>query len=196
MKTSLPLRSFSALLSAAAILCAHAVAADAPKSLLPVFSTGGADFTTKAANGHIVHGWLPAKWTDNTEWAPVSASYTKLTDGPDKAVGAVRIKVEKIDEGGQLQLTSYDGIQKYKKGTTYIARGWIRSADGLGVNVGTRQIDEPYETYHEKDLTTGPEWKRFEFAFTPEKDFSAFLMFFVRQTGTVDLAGMTLEEKP
>src|SRR5688500_16721540 len=100
MKTSLP-----TLLIAAALLCVHAlsaVAADAPKSLLPAFGTDGADFTTNAANGHIVHGWLPAKWTDNSEWAPVSASYTKLTDSPDKATAAVRIKVEKIDEGGQL----------------------------------------------------------------------------------------------
>ena len=194
MKTSL-----STLLMAAALLCGHAlsaVAADAPRSLLPAFGTDGTDFTTKAANGHIVHGWLPVKWTDNTEWAPVSASYTKLTDSPDKATAAVRIKVEKIDEGGQLQLTSYEGIQKYKKGARYVASGWIRSADRLSVSVGTRQIDEPYETYHEQDLATGTEWKRFEFAFTPEKDFSAFLMFFVRATGTVDLAGLKLEEKP
>jgi hypothetical protein len=74
--------------------------------------------------------------------------------------------------------------------------GWIRSAEHTGVKVGTRQINEPYEFYHEDDLTPGPEWKRFEFAFTPAMDFQAFIMFIVHDPGTVDLAGVALEEKP
>jgi hypothetical protein len=83
------------------------VRADVPKSLLPAFGEEGKEFSTKAKDGNVVHGWLPTDWTDNSEWAPVSATYTKLTDSPDKAAGAVRIKVEKVEEGGQLQLTTY-----------------------------------------------------------------------------------------
>ncbi len=55
---------------------------------------------------------------------------------------------------------------------------------------------EPYEFHHEQELSTGPEWKKFEFAFTPTKDFDAHTMFVVRETGTVDLAGVVVEEKP
>jgi hypothetical protein len=110
-------------------------------------------------------------------------------------VGAVRIKVDKVDYG-QLQLTTYGGVQKYKKGTRYVVTGWIRSADALSLHVGARQMSDPYEWYHEQELSTGSEWKKFEFAFTPAMDLSAFVMFVVRETGTVDLAGVALEEKP
>jgi hypothetical protein len=169
--------------------------AEAPKSLLPAFANEGVEFTNKAQNNHVVKGWLPNEWTDNTEWAQVSATYTKLTDAPDKALGAVRIKVEKIDDG-QLQLTTYKGIQKYKKGVRYVAAAWLRSADQTPVKVGVRQKGEPYEFYHEEDLTPGAEWKRFEFSFKPAMEVDAFLMFIVNQVGTVDVAGVTLEEKP
>ncbi len=98
--------------------------AQAPKSLLPAFGNEGAEFTVKAKDGHVVKGWLPKEWTDNTDWAPVTATYTKLTDSPDKDAGAVRIKVEKVDEGGQLQITTYAGNQKYKKGAKYVVTGW------------------------------------------------------------------------
>jgi hypothetical protein len=195
MKTLLSLSSRS-FLTFAALLGALAPAnAQAPKSLLPAFGTEGAEFTTKAQNDHVVKGWLPKDWSDNTEWASVSATYTKLTDSPDKAAGAVRIKIEKVDDG-QLQLTTYQGIQKYTKGTKYLVSGWVRSPDKISVQLGTRQKSDPYEFYHEQELTTTPEWKRFEFDFTPTMDIEAFLMFVIRETGTVDLAGITLEEKP
>jgi len=191
-------RVFKTYLAAAVLLCACALPAiaDVPKSLLPAFGNDGKEFTVKAKDGNTVHGWLPTDWTDNTDWAPVTATYTKLTDSPDKAAGAVRIKVEKVEEGGQLQLTTYQGNQKYKKGAKYVVSGWVRSAEHTSVKVGMRQINEPYEFYHEDELSTGPEWKRFEFAFTPTMDFQAFLMFIVHDPGTVDLAGIALEEKP
>ncbi len=185
------------ILTAAALLCGleFAAMADVPKSLLPAFGNEGAEFTTKAQGSHVTKGWLPNEWKDNTEWAAVSATYTKLADSPDKDAGAVRIKVEKVDEG-QLQLTTYGGIQKYKKGTRYLVTGWVRSAGGLSVNLGVRQMAEPYEFYHEQEVTTGPEWKKFEFAFTPTMDISAFLMFVVREVGSVDVAGIAVKERP
>ena len=192
------LRSIQSVLAAAFFLCGQVQSstAETPKSLLPAFGTEGAEFTTKAKDGHVTKGWLPTDWKDNSDWAPVSATYTKLTDAPEKTVGAVRIKVEKVDEGGQLQLTTYAGNQKYKKGTRYVVSGWVRSAERTSVNVGTRQLKEPYEFYHEQELTTGAEWKRFEFAFTPTMDISAFIMFVVREAGTVDVAGVFVGEKP
>ena len=195
--SSSPRSSIRSFLAAVLLLCglSAAVRADAPKSLLPVFGNEGTEFTTKARNSHVVKGWLPKDWTDNTEWAAVSATYAKLADGPDKATVAVRIKVEKVDEG-QLQLTTYQGIQIYKKGTHYLVTGWVRSADQTGIKVGVRQKADPYEFYHDQELATGTEWKRFEFAFTPAVDLDAFLMFVVASAGTVDLAGVTVEEKP
>jgi len=72
----------------------------------------------------------------------------------------------------------------------------VRSPDQITVNLGVRQENDPYEFYHEQELATGKEWKRFEFAFTPAMDFEAFLMFVVRDVGTVDLAGIVVTEKP
>jgi hypothetical protein len=191
------LRFTALLIVTAALLFTFStpILAQAPKSVLPAFGTEGTDFTVKAQNSHVVKGWLPKDWSDNTEWAAVTATYTKLADSPDKAAGAVRIKVEKMDEG-QLQLTTYQGIQKYKKGAKYVVTGWVRSADQTGVKLGVRQKGEPYEFYHEQELTTGAEWKKFEFTFTPSMEVEAFLMFVVSQTGTVDLAGVAVEEKP
>jgi hypothetical protein len=174
---------------------AMSVRAEAPKSLLPAFGNEGAEFTVKGQSGHETKGWLPTDWKDNSEWAAVDATYTKLTDSPDKDAGAVRIKITKVDEG-QLQLTTYGGIQKYKKGSHYVVTGWVRSPDQVTVKVGARQMTEPYEFYQENDLPTSKEWKQFEFAFTPEMDFAAFLMFVIHDVGTVDLAGVTLVEKP
>ena len=189
------LRSIKSILAAIA-LCGFGLSAiaQAPKSLLPAFGYEGAEFTSKAQGSNVVKGWLPTDWKDNTEWAAVSATYTKLTDSPDKAAGAVRIKVEKVDEG-QLQLTTYQGNKKYKNGTRYVVTGWVRSPDKLAVKLGVRQMGEPYEFYHEEELTTGTEWKRFEFAFTPAMDFEALPMFIVRETGTVDVAGVVVAEK-
>lgn len=190
--------SFKSLLGAVILLCSvsAAVLADVPPSLLPAFGNEGKEFTTKAKDGNTVKGWLPTDWTDNSEWAPVTATYTKLTDSPDKAAGAVQIKVEKVEEGGQLQLTTYQGNQKYKKGTKYVVSGWVRSAAHTGIHVGVRQQAEPYEYYHEDELSTGADWKRFEFTFTPSMDIQAFLMFVVRDAGSVDLAGVAVAEKP
>lgn len=204
--TDKPMKSFPAaartpsftqfILTAAMVLCGAVAFAQAPKSLLPAFGNEGAEFTTKAKDGHMVKGWLPAEWKDNSEWAPVTATYTKLPDSPDKNAAAVRIKTEKVDEGGQLQLTTYGGVQKYKKGTKYVVTGWVRSDSRTSANVGVRQMSEPYEFYHEQELATGPEWKKFEFSFTPSMDLQAFLMFVMRDVGTVDLAGVAVEEKP
>ena len=186
------IRSFTAV---AALLCGLSVIAEVPKSLLPVFGTDGAEFTQKGQSDHVTKGWVPNGWNDNSDWAQVNATYSKLTDSPDKAAGAVRIKIEKIDDG-QLQFTTYQGNQKYKKGTKYLVSGWVRSSSGTNVQVGVRQKTEPYEFYHEQDLNTTSEWKRFEFAFTPSMEIDTFLMFIVRDVGTVDLAGIALEEKP
>jgi hypothetical protein len=167
--------------------------AETPKSLLPAFGTDGAEFTTKAQSDHVLRGWLPADWKDNTEWASVSATYTKLTDPPAPSVGAVRIKVEKVDEG-QLQLTTYQGIQDFKQGKTYKVAGWMRSPDRVTVKVGARQTGDPYEMYHEQDISTQAEWKPFAFEFKPAEDIKAFIMFVVTETGTIDIAGITLTE--
>ena len=191
------LRSIKTMLAAALLLCGLGLSAkaEASKSLLPAFGSEGVEFTTKGQSGHVTKGWLPKEWTDNSEWAQVNATYTKLTDAPDKDAGAVRIKVEKVDDG-QLQLTTFQGNQKYQKGKRYVVTGWVRSADKTGVKIGARQKGDPYEFYHEEELTTGPEWKRFEFAFTPAMDLEAFVMFIVREAGTVDLAGVVVAEKP
>ena len=69
-----------AILAAAVVLFSQGmpVMAEAPKSLLPAFGNEGAEFTTKAKDSHVTKGWLPTDWKDNSEWAPVSATYSKL----------------------------------------------------------------------------------------------------------------------
>lgn len=168
-------------------------ATGAEESLLPAFGAAGADFTVKAKDGNQTKGWLPKDWVDNTEWAAVSGTYTKLTDAPKEGVVAVRIKVEKVDEG-QLQLTSWT-IPKFKKGAKYTITGWIRSAEGSGIKAGVRQTGEPYEFYAEQDLTADKEWKPFTFDFSFTEDKEGFVMFTKSDTGTVDLAGLVVSEK-
>jgi hypothetical protein len=183
-------RVFAALLLA--VSSADLQAAPEP-SLVPVFGLEGREFTTKAQNDNVVHGWLPKDWDDNSEWAPISATYTKLADGPDKELAAVQIKIEKMAEG-QLQLTSYDGNRVYTKGKSYRVSGWARSAGHLAISVLVRQSEDPYELHAEQEFDTDLAWKPFEFKFTPDKDYKAIIMLAVKNIGTIDIAGIVVTE--
>ncbi|MBI3875341.1 MAG: carbohydrate binding domain-containing protein [Verrucomicrobia bacterium] len=181
-------------LAAVCLLAAVALAQDAPKSLVPAFGAAGREFQVKAKDGKIIKGWLPNEWVDNSEWAPVTATYSKLADGPKDGVTAVRIKLESVSDG-QLQLSSWAGKFTYKKGVKYAVEGWVRSAQKSDFKVGIRQIGDPYEFYHEQELATAIEWKPFEFAFTPDTDHEGVVMFVMPNAGTVDLAGVVAREK-
>ena len=78
-------RSLLFVLAASILVAAQAprVVADAPASLLPAFGNDGEKFTVSAKDGHAVHGWLPVGWVDNSVWAAVNATYSKLADSPD-----------------------------------------------------------------------------------------------------------------
>jgi hypothetical protein len=192
-----PLGSIKSMLATGILLGGLALSAlaELPASLLPAFGNAGGEFKKKAQPGHDIHGWLPKHWVDNSSWAPVSATYTKLTDSPDKDAGAVRIEITKVD-GWQLQMTTWEGNHDYKQGTKYVVTGWVRSPLLSSIAVGFREDAEPRNYYDQKDLVTGGEWKRFEYVWTPEKDCMAWLMFFTKKPGIVDLAGIVVEEKP
>lgn len=168
--------------------------AEPPRSRVPVFGKEGWEFTKKAKSSHEIHGWLPQGWLDNSSWAALSASYTRLTDSPDAEVAAVRINLESLDNG-QLQLTTWQGEDEYSKGKSYLVTGWIRSPNQSGIKVGAREQDEPHAFYAQGDLPTTVEWERFEFVFTPEMDCDAWIMFVMTKPGTVDLAGVVVTEK-
>src|SRR5207253_356139 len=126
-----------------------------------VFGTEGEEFTTKTQKGHVVKGWLPTGWNDNSEWAAISATYEKLEDFPDDAFGAVRIKLTALDDDGQLQVTSYAGERTYEKGKRYRIFGWVRSPETHEVAVTMRHSKEPYEEYARLDAATDKHWKPF-----------------------------------
>ena len=165
------------------------------KSLVPAFGTTGVEHTLKAKDGHKITGWLPTDWVDNSEWAAITITYTKLTDAPAAGVGAVRIQVVKADDG-QMQLTSWAGKLKFKAGGKYLVEGWVRSKDAAGLKVGIRQQGDPYEFFAEQDLSTTPEWKRFTFNFSFTEEKEGVVMFTKPEVGTVDLAGVAVTEKP
>lgn len=168
--------------------------AEQPRSRVPVFGKAGWEFDKKAKSSHDIRGWLPQGWLDNSSWAALSATYTKLEDSPDKEVSAVRIKLESLDNG-QLQLTTWQGEYEYFKGKSYGVTGWVRSPNESGIKVGAREHDEPHAFYAQVDLPTTAEWQRFEFVFTPEMDCDAWIMFVMTKPGAVDLAGVIVTEK-
>ncbi len=187
MKTLLRRTSLFALLLAGLA----AFAQEKPASLLPTFGAEGREFTEKAQGGKVIKGWLPNGWDDNSAWATLGATYTKLKDGPKDGVTAVRIEVKEFADG-QLQLTSYSGKRVFKKGVKYAIEGSLRgSAD---FKVGVRQPGDPYEFYVEQDLSGGKEWKAFKFEFKFEADKEAFIMFVMPGNGTMDVAGVTVRE--
>ncbi len=187
MKNFLHRASFLALL----LVGLSAFAQDKNASLLPAFGAEGRDFTAKAQGGKAIKGWLPTGWDDNSDWATLSVTYTKLKDGPKEGVTAVRVEVK--DHGdGQLQLTSYSGKRVFKKGVTYAVEGSLRGSAEF--KVGVRQPGDPYEFYFEQDLSGGKEWKAFKFEFKFESDKEAFIMFTMPGNGTMDVAGLTVRE--
>lgn len=187
MKTFLRRTSFLALL----LVGLSSSAQEKPASLLPVFGAEGREFTSKAQGGKAIKGWLPTGWDDNSDWATLGVTYTKLKDGPKDGVTAVRLEVKDHNEG-QLQLTSYSGKRVFKKGVKYAIEGSLRgSAD---FKVGVRQPGEPYEFFVEQDLSGGKEWKAFKFEFSFEADKEAFIMFVMPGNGVIDIAGVTVRE--
>ncbi len=139
-------------------------------------------------------GWLPKDWIDNSKWAAVNATYTKLEDAPEKGVGAVRIEAKNIDSG-QLQLTTFEGNQQYFKGSKYSVTGWVRSSTDSHIKVGARENEEPRNFYDQMDVAGSAEWRRFEFIFIPEKDCDAVIMLVMKEPGTIDVAGLAVAEK-
>ena len=49
--------------------------------------------------GKMIKGWLPTGWDDNSDWATLAVTYTKLKDGPKEGVTAVRIEVKDLNSG-------------------------------------------------------------------------------------------------
>jgi hypothetical protein len=186
------LNKFSSVIAIAA-LATSILAADEIKSMLPAFGPEGADFTTNAKDGNKITGWAPTQWTDNSEWAAVSATYTKLSDPPKEGLTGVGIKITKVDEG-QMQFTSWTK-PTFKKDMKYVVEGWIRSKENSGIKIGIRQPGEPYEFFAEQDLSTTAEWKQFSFPFSFTEDKDAFVMFTKADAGAVDLAGITVHEQ-
>jgi hypothetical protein len=171
-----------------------AFAAEPPKSLLPVFGTKGWTLQGKGMPGYDIRGWLPKDWIDNSSWAPVSVVYTQLDDAPAADIGAVRVEVTKR-HSHHAQMTTKDSARPYKKDTTYVLSGWIRGPEDADVYAGFRENDEPHHYYAGQNLSATAEWKRFTVEWTPEMDTTAWVMFSFHKVGTVDLAGITLEEK-
>jgi hypothetical protein len=171
-----------------------ATRAEQLESLLPPFAGKGYDFKKESKDDHHISGWLPVKWCDNSKWAAVNATFTKLGDSPDKDQAAVRIEVKNVDDG-QLQLTCFEGNSEYKKGATYIVSGWARSERFTRFLVGAREEDDPHDFYKQIEVPTGAQWKKFQFEWTPEMDCTAWMMFVIKEAGTVDVAGITVTEK-
>lgn len=171
------------------------VAAPNAESLLPSFGGAGRQFQITAQGGNSITGWLPADWSDNSDWAAVSATYKKLpeAEAPKPGLTAVRVELTKVEEG-QLQLAVMKTID-FAKGQRYAVTGWIRSKDGANINVGIRQPGDPYEFYQQKLLTSEDEWKPFTFEFTMDELRQAFVMFTKPEPGVVDLAGIELVKK-
>src|SRR4051794_28635059 len=153
-------------------------------SKLPAFSGPGYQFNRASKDDHVVKGWLPKDWVDNSKWAAVNATYTKLEDPPEKGVGAVRIEAKNVDSG-QLQLTTFEGDNKYFKGTKYTVKGWVRGTMNSTIKVGFRDEAEPKGYFEEIHLTGAPEWRPFELLFTPEKDCDALVMLVLREPGSI-----------
>lgn len=179
------------LLPALLLTIATVLAQDKSPSLLPLFGGEGREFTLKALGGKAVKGWLPTGWDDNSTWAELAATYTKLKDGPKEGVTAVRIELSDLGEG-QLQLTSFSGKRVFKKGVKHAVEGWVRGSGEF--KVGVRQPGDPYEFYAEHELAVGKDWKPFKFEFALSADLEGFIMFVLPAKGTIDVAGIVLKE--
>lgn len=171
-----------------------ALQAEPAASRVPVFGGPGYQFNRASKDSHVVKGWLPKDWVDNSKWAAVNATYTKLEDPPEKGVGAVRIEAKDIDSG-QLQLTTFEGTKQFFKDAKYIITGWVRGTSNSTVKIGIRDEGEPKGFLAEMHITGAPEWRPFEVLFNPEKDCDGILMLVMRDPGSVDIAGLAVKEK-
>jgi hypothetical protein len=187
-------QSLRILLSLPLFLSLPLLRAEHTGSLLPVFGGPGYMLNKQSKDNHTITGWLPKKWCDNSTWAAVNAVYSQLLDPPAANVTAIRIDIQAVDEG-QLQLTSFEGNSEYKQGVKYSITGWVRSSGGSAIKAAVRADDESHAFYIEQDLKGTAEWKPFEIIYTPDQDRKGWVMFVMKQAGSVDLAGICVTEK-
>jgi len=98
---------------------------------LPAFGPEGTEITTNCKDATKSTGWVPKGWVDNSEWAPVAATYSKLSDPPKGRRDGDPHQGHKVSDG-QLQFTSWTTPQ-FKKGVKYVveglrARQWTRAS--------------------------------------------------------------------
>ena len=123
------------------------------------------------ATGQI-DGEVATGWQDNSDWAPVSATYARDTGNPHGGAASQRITATRV-EGGAVQFVQ--GV-KLRKGRVYEASVWLRGRPGTNAFVIVRQSGAPYKEYFSGRVSLAAEWQEIRVFGEVTDDTECFLM--------------------
>jgi hypothetical protein len=95
-------------------------------------------------------------WSDNSDWADVTAAYSMNDTSAHSGGQAQRIVVSQV-ASGQLQTMQFAQL---RKGETYTASVWLRGTPGMQLGFALRQWIEPYTDYAAADLVADGSWQK------------------------------------
>lgn len=151
------------------------------------FGAGGRTIDSEHAEGRVT-GRLPAGWRDNSSWARAWVNYEPKRE---KGRTFTRVDVERIEEGwaqAAFDLPDVEGTGLMRLSLE------ARSPTGMGAEVGIRQRDRPYRFLWRTGLATGPQWRKFSYRFTLERNRQPIGLYLVMNSvGALDLANLRLE---
>ncbi len=135
-----------------------------------------------------ITGTIGQWWSDNSDWADVTADYEPDRVSPHGGHVAQRIVVSRIASGDVQVVQPAD----LTEGESYTASVWLRATAGMQVGFGLRQSPSPYTSYAQDNVTGNAQWQQITVSGTVTGSGQTLLMVFAYTPGTLDFDDATL----
>lgn len=171
--------------------------ASGPLSAERIFETGfEGDFKPVSGRedrpGQVITGEIDALLQEDSAWADVEVTYSRLTENPAEGEAAQRIKVDRVAANSRIQLSYRDF--PLTPGQDLEIRFFGKSSDYTPISLRAVQKAPPYKTFWERSIPLVAEWQEIRSTVPGIYDVdNTQLLFVVSQPGTVDLDSLSIE---
>jgi hypothetical protein len=135
-----------------------------------------------------VHGVLPARWRDNSEFGRTWVTYTRVEE---QGRAFLRADVTKIEDGHCQFLSP---LARFEAETLYKLSVSLRNSDHLMIQMGVRRISAPYKFLWDVTRVFPAGWSDQEFYLRiPKADFDTGFYIVIKGVGKLDLARLRMQ---
>jgi hypothetical protein len=123
------------------------------------FETDWQDLDLASKDGGRIHGQMPDGWFDNSNWAAVSAHYSRDEQRPNSGEACMKVSATQVNSGN-LQLVS--GPYTFNEAGIYRLSVYLRSEGHAALTLQLRQYSAPYRGYGSVLAMPTAEWTKYE----------------------------------